>query len=246
MSQELRALSPRKAGELSISLSDSCPPLGTTFFNSVLAHTPHARSLSTHLLPNSSLAFGYIAADQVSAAFRIEVLSEVPGMSQRAVARLAKKLDEAAESNTPVEIGEEMRHLTLQVSVRWHLAHSRCIVEACCLVKVRQVKAAECGWFFLLVLCFACALCVGNGSTHTARAFSSTGSSRGCCSQLSEDRRHLYDRLMWWLHTQLPAGCDVVDYACTQGLPIGAYLRFAGCPGLPWCALPHCSLACYL
>eukprot|EP00903_Cladosiphon_okamuranus_P015676 g14474.t1 len=53
--------------------------------------------------------------NKVSAAFRIEVLSEVPGMSLRAVARLAKKLDAAAENNTPMEIGEEMRHLTLQV-----------------------------------------------------------------------------------------------------------------------------------
>eukprot|EP00752_Nemacystus_decipiens_P007756 g6931.t1 len=53
--------------------------------------------------------------NKVSAAFRIEVLSAVPGMSQRAVARLAKQLDEAAEHNTPVEIGEKMRHLTLQV-----------------------------------------------------------------------------------------------------------------------------------
>lgn len=58
-----------------------------------------------------------VVADQVSAAFRIEVLSAVPGMSQRAVARLAKKLDEAEESNSSVEIGEEMRHLTLQVGV---------------------------------------------------------------------------------------------------------------------------------
>lgn len=67
----------------------------------------------------SSSAFGpkIAAADQVSAAFRIEVLSAVPGMSQRAVARLATKLDEAAENNTPVEIGEEMRHLTLQVHI---------------------------------------------------------------------------------------------------------------------------------
>ena len=54
---------------------------------------------------------------QVSAAFRIEVLSEVPGMSQRAVARLAKKLDEAAKTGSSVEIGEEMRHLTLQVVI---------------------------------------------------------------------------------------------------------------------------------
>lgn len=53
---------------------------------------------------------------QVSSAFRIEVLSEVPGMSQRAVARLSKKLDEAAKNNASVEIGEEMRHLTLQVT----------------------------------------------------------------------------------------------------------------------------------
>ena len=51
----------------------------------------------------------------MSAAFRIEVLSAVPGMSQRAVERLSKKLDEAAESSASVEIGEEMRHLTLQV-----------------------------------------------------------------------------------------------------------------------------------
>ncbi|CAM9396865.1 unnamed protein product [Hapterophycus canaliculatus] len=53
--------------------------------------------------------------NKVSAAFRIEVLSAVPGMSQRAVARLAKKLDEAEERNASVEIGEELRHLTLQV-----------------------------------------------------------------------------------------------------------------------------------
>lgn len=51
----------------------------------------------------------------MSAAFRIEVLSAVPGMSQRAVERLTKKLDEAEENNASVEIGEEMRHLTLQV-----------------------------------------------------------------------------------------------------------------------------------
>ncbi|CAN0335026.1 unnamed protein product [Pylaiella littoralis] len=53
--------------------------------------------------------------NKVSAAFRIEVLSAVPGMSQRAVERLAKKLDEAEEKGASVEIGEEMRHLTLQV-----------------------------------------------------------------------------------------------------------------------------------
>lgn len=60
----------------------------------------------------------------MSAAFRIEVLSAVPGMSQRAVARLAKKLDEAEEKNASVEIGEEMRHLTLQVRARWRPAPS--------------------------------------------------------------------------------------------------------------------------
>ncbi|CAM9382296.1 unnamed protein product [Ectocarpus sp. 12 AP-2014] len=53
--------------------------------------------------------------NKVSAAFRIEVLSAVPGMSQRAVARLARRLDEAEEANESMEIGEEMRHLTLQV-----------------------------------------------------------------------------------------------------------------------------------
>ena len=36
-------------------------------------------------------------------------------MSQRAVARLAKKLDEVAKTGATIEIGEEMRHLTLQV-----------------------------------------------------------------------------------------------------------------------------------
>lgn len=62
--------------------------------------------------------FHSIHAAQVSAAFRIEVLSAVPGMSQRAVARLAKRLDEAEEANESMEIGEEMRHLTLQVHGR--------------------------------------------------------------------------------------------------------------------------------
>lgn len=59
-------------------------------------------------------------AIQVSAAFRIEVLSEVPGMAQRAVARLAEKLDKEAKRGGTVEIGEEMRHLTLQVCMRFH------------------------------------------------------------------------------------------------------------------------------
>ena len=71
----------------------------------------------------------------MSAAFRIEVLSAVPGMSQRAVERLSKKLDEAAESKASVEIGEEMRHLTLQVKrgvflkvlfIRWSYICLRC------------------------------------------------------------------------------------------------------------------------
>ena len=39
-------------------------------------------------------------------------------MAQRAVARLAKKLDKEAERGGSVEIGEEMRHLTLQVRLR--------------------------------------------------------------------------------------------------------------------------------
>lgn len=61
---------------------------------------------------------------QVSAAFRIEVLSEVPGMSQRAVERLSRKLNAAAATGESIEIGEELRHLTLQVvnmmSRRWN------------------------------------------------------------------------------------------------------------------------------
>lgn len=36
-------------------------------------------------------------------------------MAQRAVARLAEKLDNEAKRGGSVEIGEEMRHLTLQV-----------------------------------------------------------------------------------------------------------------------------------
>lgn len=39
----------------------------------------------------------------------------MPGMSQRAVARLAKRLGAAEEANESMEIGEELRHLTLQV-----------------------------------------------------------------------------------------------------------------------------------
>lgn len=63
---------------------------------------------------NGSSTFGCLLS-QVSAAFRIEVLSEVPGMSQRAVERLSKKLDAVALTGESIEIGEEMRHLTLQV-----------------------------------------------------------------------------------------------------------------------------------
>ena len=90
-------------------------------------NSPHTNSTSTNtktrLTPalRPSLAVSLLrfvtlrARLQVSAAFRIEVLSEVPGMSQRAVARLAKKLDEAAKTGNSIEIGEEMRRLTLQV-----------------------------------------------------------------------------------------------------------------------------------
>ncbi|CAM9495085.1 unnamed protein product, partial [Choristocarpus tenellus] len=53
--------------------------------------------------------------NKVSAAFRIEVLSEIPGMSQRAVARLSEKLDAIKGTSETIEIGEELRHLTLQV-----------------------------------------------------------------------------------------------------------------------------------
>lgn len=42
-------------------------------------------------------------------------------MSQRAVERLSKKLDAAALTGESIEIGEEMRHLTLQVD-RCHRA----------------------------------------------------------------------------------------------------------------------------
>lgn len=39
-------------------------------------------------------------------------------MSQRAVERLSKKLDSLADTGESIEIGEELRHLTLQVLQR--------------------------------------------------------------------------------------------------------------------------------
>uniref|UniRef100_A0A7S2Y0F8 Cytochrome P450 n=1 Tax=Fibrocapsa japonica TaxID=94617 RepID=A0A7S2Y0F8_9STRA len=51
----------------------------------------------------------------VSAAFRIHILEEVAHMSRRAVARLSKKLEKIRGTRESIEIGEEFRHLTLQV-----------------------------------------------------------------------------------------------------------------------------------
>lgn len=77
-------------------------------------------------------------------------------MSQRAVARLAKKLDEAAENNMSIEIGEEMRHLTLQV--QYERGGVRPAAPVVCargslLGKAEEVNAAECrGLLFIAVV----------------------------------------------------------------------------------------------
>jgi len=47
--------------------------------------------------------------------FRVEILSGIPDMAYRAVRRLCTKLNVEKNQNTPVEMAEEFRHLTLQV-----------------------------------------------------------------------------------------------------------------------------------
>lgn len=51
----------------------------------------------------------------ISAAFRVDILSEVKNISKDATDRLASKLEAFRASSTAVELGEEFRKLTLQV-----------------------------------------------------------------------------------------------------------------------------------
>lgn len=52
---------------------------------------------------------------KMSTALRIDVLDTIPRTTLEAVQRLMRKLDVAAEKGTPFNIGEALRHLTLQV-----------------------------------------------------------------------------------------------------------------------------------
>lgn len=51
----------------------------------------------------------------VSAVLRINVLDEIPLITLRAVQRLCHKLDRVADEKSTIDLGEELRHLTLQV-----------------------------------------------------------------------------------------------------------------------------------
>lgn len=51
----------------------------------------------------------------VSKVLRVDILDEIPVLAKKAVERLAGKLEESKRTNTPLEIAEEFRHLTLQV-----------------------------------------------------------------------------------------------------------------------------------
>lgn len=51
----------------------------------------------------------------ISSALRFDVLDDIPRITLGAVQHLCHKLDRAAEANESVELGAELRHLTLQV-----------------------------------------------------------------------------------------------------------------------------------
>ncbi|CAM9630537.1 unnamed protein product [Chrysoparadoxa australica] len=80
----------------------------------VFAYKPFYSLLGTGIVTSEGQKWRQ-QRNRVSSIFRIELLEEIPEIALRATERLAVRLDEVSAKDESIEIGEEFRHLTLQV-----------------------------------------------------------------------------------------------------------------------------------